>query len=126
MQHHNRQLPTDGGGFLSLVLQRIGWEELNGLKQRKHRRRPARLLTRGQLLVALVFHCTVADMAGSFAEHLFCLFGLELAESTLSERRQALPFEVFSELLRRVLRPISTGTQGFLAGLRGDQRVISV
>jgi hypothetical protein len=29
-----------------------------------------------------------------------------MAESTLSERRQALPFEVFAQLLRRVLRPI--------------------
>ena len=29
-----------------------------------------------------------------------------MAESTLSERRQTLPFEVFRELLKRMLRPI--------------------
>jgi hypothetical protein len=96
------------------MLERIGWEELDGLNQRKHGAgRPTRVLTRGQLLVALVFHCTVG-LAGTFAEHLFCLLGIEMAESTLSERRQTVPFEVFSELLRRVLRPIRTeGTQGF-------------
>jgi len=40
-------------------------------------------------------------------EHLFCFLGIQMAESTLSERRQALPFEVFADLLRRVLRPIA-------------------
>jgi len=96
----------DGGGFLSLLLQRLGWEELEGLQQRKHPAgRPARTLSRGQLLAAVVFHYTVS-WAGSLGEHLFCLLGIKMAESTLSERRQALPFEVFGELLRRVLRPI--------------------
>jgi hypothetical protein len=98
--------PNDCGGFLSLLLERIGWDELDGLNQRKHGAgRPVHLLSRGQLLAALVFHYTVS-WAGSFAEHLFCLLEMQLAESTLSERRQALPFEVFAELLRRVLGPI--------------------
>jgi hypothetical protein len=56
-------------------------------------------------LAALVFHYTVS-WAGTFTEHLFCLLSIPMAESTLSERRQALPFEVFAQLLRRVLRPI--------------------
>jgi len=111
---NHTQVRADGGGFLSLVLERIGWEQLDGLNQRKHGAgRPTRVLTRGQLLVALVFHCTVG-LAGSFAEHLFCLFDIEMAESTLSERRQTVPFEVFRELLRRLLRPVRTdSTQGF-------------
>lgn len=113
------QARTDGGGFLSLLLQRIGWEELNGLNQRKHGAgRPARVLSRGELLVGLVFHCTVS-WAGSFGEHLFCLLGIQMAESSLSERRQALPFEVFTELLRRVLRPIAgADPQGFFGRWR--------
>lgn len=113
------QVDADGGGFLSLLRQRISVKELNALDQRKHAAgRPARQLTRGQLLLALVFHCTVG-WAGSFGEHLFCLWGIPMAESTLSERRQALPFEVFSELLRRVLRPITTmGRQGFFGRWR--------
>lgn len=101
------QQRDDGGGFLSLLLARIGWTELGQLQQRKHGAgRPEQRLKRAQLLVGLIFHCTVG-WTGSLAEHLFCLLGMELAESTLSERRQALPFEVFSQLLRRVLRPIT-------------------
>lgn len=119
------QLRTDCGGFLSLLLERIGWSELQQLQQRRHGAgRPEQRLTRAQLLVGLVFHYTVG-WAGSLAEHLFCLLAIEMAESTLSERRQALPFEVFSQLLTRVLRPIRTvGAQGFfrqwrLVGLDG-------
>lgn len=68
--------------------------------------------------MGLVFHCTVG-WAGSFAEHLFCLLGIQMAESSLSERRQALPFEVFRELLRRVLRPIAgADPQGFFGRWR--------
>ena len=109
----------DGGGFLSLLLERIGWDQLNGLNQRKHGAgRPTHVLSRGQLLAAVVFHYTVG-WAGSFAEHLFCMLGIQMAESTLSERRQALPFEVFGELLRRVLRPIvSAVPQGFFGRWR--------
>ncbi len=119
------QVREDCGGFLSLLLERIGWSELDQLKHRKHGAgRPERLLRRPQLLVGLLFHCTVG-WAGTLAEHLFCLLNLEMAESTLSQRRQALPFEVFQELLRRVLRPITpAGAQGFfrhwrLIGLDG-------
>jgi hypothetical protein len=97
----------------------MGWEELNGLNQRKHGAgSPTRVLTRGQLLVAVMFHCTVG-WAGSLAEHLFCLLGIQMAESSLSERRQALPFEVFKELLRRMLRPIAgANPQGFFGRWR--------
>ena len=84
----------------------MGWAELNSLKQRKHAAgRPAHVLDRGQLLAGLIFHFTVS-LAGSFGEHLFWLLGIQMAESTLSERRQTLPFEVFRELLKRMLRPI--------------------
>src|SRR2546430_15750686 len=97
------QAPNDGGGFLTLLLQRIGWAELHGLNRRKHGAgRPAQVLSRGQLLAALLFHYTVT-WTGSFAEHLFWLLGIEIAESTLSERRQTLPFEGFQELLKRLL-----------------------
>jgi hypothetical protein len=45
-------------------------------------------------------------LAGTFGQHLWILFSIHMAESSLSERRQALPFEVFEELLQRVLRRI--------------------
>ena len=115
--------PGDSGGFLSLLLAAIGWDELNGLNQRKHNAgRPTYRLNRGSLLAGLIFHYTVS-WAGSFAEHLFCLLGIEMSEGTLSERRQALPFAVFKELLQRVLRPIAgAGSQAFF----GPWRLVAI
>lgn len=109
----------DCGGFLDLLLQRLDWDQLNGLNQRKHNAgRRAHKLLRGQLLAAILFHYTVS-WAGTLGEHLFCLFGIQMSESTLSERRQALPSEVFVELLRRVLRPLAqAGPQAFFGRWR--------
>ncbi len=108
---------------MSLFLQRINWQELATLQQRKHGAgRPAHRLTRGQLLAAVVFHYTVG-WAGTLSEHLFCFLGIQMAESTLSERRQALPFEVFADLLRRVLRPIA---QAGPASLFGPWRLVAL
>lgn len=104
---------------MTLLLQRVSWAELGGLDQRKHNSgRAPHLLSRAQLLAALLFHYTV-DWAGTFGEHMFCLLGFKMAESTLSQRRQALPFVVFQELLRRVLRPITgAGDEAFYRQLR--------
>jgi hypothetical protein len=105
-------LSEDGGGFLSLLLKRIDWVNLNSLQQRKHAAgRPEHRLARGQLLAAIIFHYTVT-LAGTLGEHLFWLLGVKMSESSLSERRQALPFTVFEELLRRVLRPLSKPSPG--------------
>jgi hypothetical protein len=108
---------------MTLLLQRMGWKELNGLQQRKGQAgRPVHKLSRGQLLAAILFHYTVT-WAGSFAEHLFWLLGIQMAEGTLSERRQALPFEVFEELLRRLLRPlVSASAQAFY----GPWRLVAI
>jgi hypothetical protein len=94
------------GGFLDTLGRRVGLDQLDALQQRKHPAgRPAHLLSRGQLLAAVLFHYTV-NLAGSLAEHVFLLFQITMAESTLSQRRQALPFSVFEELLRLTLRPL--------------------
>lgn len=110
---------SDSVGFLKLLLERMSWKELNELNQRKHPAgRPARELDRGQLMAALIFHYTVS-WAGSLGEHLFCLLGIQMAESSLSQRRQGLPAEVFKELLRRMLRPIASPSgQGFFGRWR--------
>src|SRR4051794_37660642 len=112
-------LQQDGGGFLTLLLNRISWDCLNGLQQRKHAAgRPVHILSRGQLLASILFHFTVT-WAGTFGEHLFWLLGISVSEGTLSERRQALPFGVFEELLKRVLRPLAKpSAEGFYRGLR--------
>jgi hypothetical protein len=100
-------LSHDGGGFLSLLLKRIDWLSLNSFQQRKHAAgRPEHRLDRGRLLAGIIFHYTVT-WAGTLGEHLFWLLGITMSESSLSERRQALPFSVFEDLLGRVLRPLS-------------------
>lgn len=105
------QPPQDSLGFMGLLLQRISWEELNTLAQhKKGPGRPAFQLSKAQLLVATIFHFTI-NRAGTFAEHLMMFMGIKMSESNLSERRQASPFEVFEELLRRILRPLASTTQ---------------
>ncbi len=114
-----KPLSEDGGGFLSLLLNRVDWVNLNSLQQRKHAAgRPEHRLARGQLLAALIFHYTVT-WAGTLGEHLSWLLGIRMSESSLSERRQALPFTVFEELLGRMLRPLSKpSSEAFYKGLR--------
>lgn len=97
----------------------MNWKQLNELNQRKHPAgRPVRELSRGQLLAALIFHYTVS-WSGSLGEHLYWLLGIQMAESSLSQRRRGLPAEVFKELLRRMLRPIAQADgQGFFGRWR--------
>jgi hypothetical protein len=93
-------------GFLDVLFQRVSLERLDSLNHRRHPAgRPPRVLSRGQLLAALLFHYTVG-LAGALGEHLFLLLEITMAESALSQRRQATPFSVFEELLRLVLRPL--------------------
>jgi hypothetical protein len=56
-----------------------------------------------QVLPTLTFH--VMQDAGTLAEHLFQLFRTPLANSSWSDRRLRLPWEIFAELMRRALRP---------------------
>ena len=62
-----------------------------------------------QILQALTFHVTQG--AGTLAEHFFELFQEPLANSSWSDRRRRLPWEVFADLMRRALRPIATRRQ---------------
>jgi hypothetical protein len=59
-----------------------------------------------QVLPALTFH--VMQGAGTLAEHFFALFGGSFADSSWSDRRTRLPWEIFADLLRRSLRPLAT------------------
>jgi hypothetical protein len=58
------------------------------------------------VLPALIFH--VMQDTGTLAEHLFQLFRTPLANSSWSDRRLRLPWEIFAELMRRALRPRAT------------------
>ena len=70
-----------------------------------------------QLLQALTFH--VAQGAGTLAEHFFELFQEPLANSSWSDRRARLPWEIFADLMRRALRPLATRRQQPEAFWRG-------
>lgn len=69
------------------------------------RGRPPRVAVT-QLLPALTWH--VMQDTGTLAEHLFQLFREPLADSSWSDRRLRLPWEIFAELMRRALRPRAT------------------
>ena len=56
---------------------------------------------------------------GTLADHLFQLFRTPLANSSWSDRRLRLPWEIFADLMRRALRPRATPTQHREAFWRG-------
>jgi hypothetical protein len=62
-----------------------------------------------ELLPALTYH--MLQGAGTVAEHAAALFDDTLADSSWSDRRARLPWDVFADLMRRVLRPQATRRQ---------------
>jgi hypothetical protein len=69
------------------------------------------------LLSALTFH--VMNQVGTLAEHFAMLFEDSLNESGCANRRARLPWEVFAELMRRVLRPLASARRHKEAYWRG-------
>jgi hypothetical protein len=57
----------------------------------------------GDLVAALTYHSL--QPRGTLSQHFEQLFHAPLADSSWSERRQRLPWELFVDLMRRVLRP---------------------
>ena len=57
-----------------------------------------------QLLPALIFH--FMSGAGTLAEHFFQLYQAPLADSSWSDRRARLPWQVFTQLMQWALRPL--------------------
>ena len=101
-------------GFLA------AWERLLGPRgvptlPRRRGRKPRVPLT--HLLPALTFH--MMQDAGTLADHLFQLFREPLADSSWSDRRLRLPWEIFADLMRQALRPRATPRQHREAFWRG-------
>jgi hypothetical protein len=97
---------TTRSGFLAAWHQLIGARGVPALARRRGRK-PRVPLT--ELLPALTFH--VMQGAGTLAEHSAYLFDDALADSSWADRRTRLPWEIFAELMRRVLRPRATRRQ---------------
>jgi hypothetical protein len=93
------------------------WEQIEGGAGR--RRGPAAQVPLPELLMGLVYH--FLSGRGLLSEHLRQLFGLDYSDSAASERRQAMPWEVFARLMRAVLRPLARKKfhpSAFYRGLR--------
>ncbi len=93
-------------GFLDAWNQLLGSAECPTPPPRPGR--PARVpLT--QLLPALTFH--VMQGPGTLGEHFEELFGESFADSSWADRRARLPWDVFADLMRRMLRRQATRSQ---------------
>ena len=67
-----------------------------------HRRGRKPRVSIRQLAEAMTFH--VMQGAGTLAEHFYEVFQEPLANSSWSDRRRRLPWEIFADLMRRALR----------------------
>src|SRR3989442_13370838 len=90
-------------GFLGAGARLVGPKGVPTMPRRRGRKPRVPL---NQLLPTLTFH--VMQEAGTLADHLFQLFREPLADSSWSDRRLRLPWEIFAELMRRALRPRAT------------------
>ena len=96
-------MPEGPTGFLGAWTNMVGPTWLPPVLRRRGRKPRVPI---DQLLQALTFH--VMQGAGTLAEHFFELFEEPLANSSWSDRRARLPWEVFADLMRRALRPVAT------------------
>jgi hypothetical protein len=84
------------------------WNELLGdimlpLVARRRGRKPRVALA--SVLAALVYH--VMNPTGTLSEHFKRLFEDALCDSACSDRRARLPWQIFAQLMQRVLRPLA-------------------
>ena len=114
LSHSQRECRRSPTGFLGAWEDVVGPHGVPTLAPRRGRK-PRVPLT--QLLPALTWHAM--QDTGTLAEHLFQLFRQPLADSSWSDRRLRLPWEIFAELMRRALRPRATARQHREAFWRG-------
>ena len=93
-------------GFLDAWNRLVANWELPTLPRRRGRKPRVPLR---DLLPALTFH--VLSGAGTLSEHFAQLFDEPLADSSWADRRARLPWEIFADLMQRVLRPQATRRQ---------------
>lgn len=93
-------------GFLRTWTQLLGRRDLPTVGRR--RGRPPRVPL-SELLPALVFH--VMQGPGTLAEHAARLFDDTLVDSSWADRRARLPWAIFADLMRHLLRPRATRRQ---------------
>ena len=120
-----RQTPSQvtsqsGGPFKAVFKQFLSWQTLSAIFRAggRARRRPPKL-SAYELIMGLVFHCLQGG--GTLPESIQMVTGKRLAKSSLSERRQNLPWELFLSVMKAALRPKAQAdqqTQAFDKGWR--------
>jgi Transposase DDE domain len=100
MSTHSQTLGHAPRGFLAAWHQLVGARGIPTIPRRRGRKPRVPV---EELLPALTFH--VMQSAGTLAEHFSQLFNGSLADSSWADRRARLPWEIFAELMHRVLRP---------------------
>ena len=106
MAIHSRSHSAARPGFLTAWEQLVGARGIPAIPPRRGRKPRVPLR---DLLPALTFH--VMQGAGTLAEHSADLFADALADSSWADRRARLPWDLFADLMRRVLRPQATRRQ---------------
>jgi hypothetical protein len=98
--------PVPRAGFLAAWDQLVGARGIPTIPRRRGRKPRVPL---PDLLAALTFHVT--QEAGTLADHFGEMFGDALADSSWADRRARVPWDIFADLMRRVLRPKATRRQ---------------
>ena len=89
------------------------------VEQQDPGRGPKPKLSARDLVTSLVYH--VMNGAGILSQHVHQLLGVDIKDSSLSQRRQRIGFEPFSWLMKNALRPLADQTLdegSFYKGLR--------
>jgi len=89
------------------------------VEQQDPGRGPKPKLGAWELVISLVYH--VMNGAGILSQHVHQLLGVDIKDSSLSQRRQRIGFEPFSWLMKNALRPMADETLdkgSFYKGLR--------
>jgi hypothetical protein len=107
MQAHSPQNSNDIGTFKKVFHHFIGRQTISTIVRGSGpaRRRPPKLSAH-DLIMGLVFHCVQG--CGTLAENILMLTGKRVAKSSLSQRLQNMPWEVFDLMMQAALRPIAT------------------
>lgn len=103
----------------TLFAERFDRHQLNRIWQTHQRHRRPPVLPFAELLLALIYHVLIG--AGSLQDHVAELCGVRLSASALSQRRQALNWRIFQQILELVLQrraTVAAQPQAFYRGLR--------
>jgi hypothetical protein len=100
------QVPVTRAGFLPAWNQLVGARGVPTVPRRRGRKPRVPL---PHLLASLTFHAMQG--AGTLGEHFSMLFDDALTDSACADRRARLPWAIFADLMRRVLRPRATRRQ---------------